>query len=60
MSYGTCKNPRSKRTISIGNTLVAALKEFKRLQEENKKYYRDNYLKHYEKEVINTFTQRKK
>ena len=57
-SYGTCKNPRSQRTISIGDTLVEALKEFKRLQEENRKYYGDNYLKHYEKRVISEYTQR--
>ena len=57
-SYGTCKNPQSQRTISIGDTLVEALKEFKRLQEENKKYYGDNYLKHYEKRVISEYTQR--
>ena len=57
-SYGTCKNPQSQRTISIGDTLVEALKEFKRLQEENKRYYGDNYLKHYEKRVISEYTQR--
>lgn len=57
-SYGTCKNPQSQRTISIGDTLVKALKEFKRLQEENRKYYGDNYLKHYEKRVISEYTQR--
>lgn len=57
-SYGTCKNPQSQRTISIGDTLVKALKEFKRLQEENRKYYGDNYLKHYEKRIISEYTQR--
>ena len=57
-SYGTCKNPQSQRTISIGDTLVEALKEFKGLQEENRKYYGDNYLKHYEKRVISEYTQR--
>jgi len=57
-SYGTCKNPQSQRTISIGDTLVKALKEFKRLQEENRKYYGDNYLNHYEKRVISEYTQR--
>ena len=57
-SYGTCKNPQSQRTISIGDTLAEALKEFKRLQEENKRYYGDNYLKHYEKRVISEYTQR--
>ena len=57
-SYGTCKNPQSQRTISIGDTLVESLKEFKRLQEENRRYYGDNYLKHYEKRVISEYTQR--
>ena len=56
--YGTCKNPQSNRTISIGDTLVKALKEFKKEQEEYKKYYSDSYLKHYEKKVINEYTKR--
>ena len=56
--YGTCKNPQSNRTISIGDTLVKALKEFKKEQEEYKKYYGDSYLKHYEKKVINEYTKR--
>lgn len=56
--YGSCKNPQSRRTISIGDTLVKALKEYKKEQEENKKFYGDSYLKHYEKEVINEYTQR--
>lgn len=56
--YGTCKNPQSNRTISIGDTLVKALKEFKKEQEEYKKFYGDAYLIHYEKKVINEYTQR--
>ena len=56
--YGTCKNPQSNRTISIGDTLVKALKEFKKEQEEYKKYYGNSYLKHYEKKVINEYTKR--
>ena len=56
--YGTCKNPQSNRTISIGDTLIKALKEFKKEQEEYKKYYGDSYLKHYEKKVINEHTKR--
>ena len=56
--YGTCKNPQSNRTISIGDTLIKALKEFKKEQEEYKKYYGDSYLKHYEKKVINEYTKR--
>lgn len=56
--YGTCKNPQSRRTISIGDTLVKALKDYKNLQEENKRFYGDSYLKHYEKQVINEYTHR--
>ena len=54
--YGSCKNPQSNRTISIGDTLVKALKEYKKEQEENKKFYGDSYLMHYEKKVINEIT----
>ena len=57
--YGTCKNPQSNRTIGIGDTLVKALKEYKKEQEEYIKFYGDAYLKHYEKEVINPHTERK-
>ena len=57
--YGDCKNPQSKRTISIGDTLVNALKEYKKEQEENKKFYGDSYLKYYEKIVINENTNKK-
>jgi integrase len=56
--YGTCKNPQSRRTISIGDTLIKALKEYKKEQEEYKKYYKDEYLKHYEKKVLNEYTKR--
>jgi integrase len=56
--YGTCKNPQSRRTISIGDTLIKALKEYKKEQEEYKKYYKDEYLKHYEKKVYNEYTNR--
>lgn len=56
--YGTCKNPQSNRTISIGDTLVKALKEYKKEQEENKKFYGDSYIMHYEKQVINEYKNR--
>ena len=56
--YGSCKNPQSNRVISIGDTLVKALKEFKKEQQEYKKYYGDAYLKHYEKKTINEYTNR--
>ena len=42
--YGDCKNPQSRRTISIGDTLVNALKDYKKEQEENRKFYGDSYL----------------
>lgn len=56
--YGTCKNPQSRRTISIGDTLIIALKEYKKEQDDYKKFYGDTYLKHYEKNIINEYTQR--
>ena len=57
--YGSCKTPTSHRTISIGDRLIKALKEYKKEQEELKKFYGDVYLKHYEKEVVNEYTKRK-
>ena len=56
--YGTCKTPQSRRTISIGDTLVKALKAYKKEQAEYKKFYNDAYLLHYEKKVINEYTKR--
>ena len=56
--YGDCKNPQSKRTISIGDTLVNALKEYKKEQEENQKFYGDSYLYYYEKRVLNDITKK--
>ena len=56
--YGSCKNPQSRRTIAIGDTLIKALKEYKKLTEEHKKFYGDKYLKHYEKKVLNENTKR--
>lgn len=56
--YGDCKNPQSKRTISIGDTLVNALKEYKKEQEENRKFYGDSYLCYYEKKVLNEITKK--
>ena len=56
--YGSCKNPQSRRTIAIGDTLIKALKEYKKLTEEHKKFYGDKYLKHYEKKVLNEYTKR--
>ena len=57
-SYGTCKNPQSQRTINIGDTLVKALKDYKKLQQENREYYGESYLKHYEKRIMNEYTNR--
>ncbi len=34
--YGSCKNPQSRRTIAIGDTLIKALKEYKKLELEKK------------------------
>ena len=56
--YGTCKNPQSRRTISIGDTLIKALKEYKKEQEENRKFYGDSYLCYYEKKVLNEITKK--
>ena len=56
--YGSCKTPQSRRTITIGDTLVKALKEFKKEQEENKAFYGNSYLKHYEMPVLNEYTNR--
>ena len=54
--FGTCKTKSSYRTIDIGDTLVNALKECKKEQEENKLEYGDYYMKHYAKIVKNTYT----
>ena len=54
--FGTCKTKSSYRTIDIGDTLVNALKEYKKEQEENKLEYGDYYMKHYAKIVKNTYT----
>ncbi len=56
--YGDCKNPQSRRTISVGDTLINALKEYKQEQEENRKFYGDSYLCYYEKKVLNEITKR--
>ncbi len=57
--FGTCKTPSSYRTIDIGDTLVNALKEYKKEQEKYKKEYGDSYMKHYAKEVENPYTKKK-
>lgn len=57
--FGTCKTPKSHRTIEIGDTLVNALKEYKEEQEKHKKDYGDSYMKHYAKEVPNIYTNKK-
>ena len=56
--FGTCKTKSSYRTIDIGDTLLNALKEYKKEQEENKIEYGDSYMKHYAKEVTNQYTKR--
>lgn len=56
--FGTCKTKSSYRTIRIGDTLLNALKEYKKEQEENRIEYGDTYMKHYAKEVINQYTKK--
>lgn len=56
--FGTCKTQTSYRTIPIGDTLVKALKEFKKEQEIHKKNYGDTYMKHYKKTVINPYNKK--
>ena len=53
--FGTCKTETSYRTIPIGDTLLNALKTYKKEQEENKINYGDTYMKHYKKSVINPY-----
>ena len=57
--FGTCKTPKSHRTIDIGDTLVNALKEYKEEQEKYRKEYGDSYMKHYAKEVKNIYTNKR-
>ena len=56
---GTCKTLSSYRTIDIGDTLVEALKEFKKEQEIFKEQYGNMYIKHYTKEVVNPYNNKK-
>ena len=53
--FGTCKTQTSYRTISIGETLLKALKEYKEEQEVHRLNYGDTYMKHYKKNVINPY-----
>lgn len=53
--FGTCKTEASYRTIPIGDTLINALKTYKKEQEENKINYGDTYMKHYKKNVISPY-----
>lgn len=53
--FGTCKTQSSYRTITIGDTLVNALKDYRREQEENEKYYNNSYMKHYLVETQNYY-----
>ena len=46
---------QKNRTIPIGDTLLNALKTYKKEQEENKINYGDTYMKHYKKSVINPY-----
>ena len=51
--FGPCKTASSYRTIEIGDTLINALKEYKKEQENFKQQYGDSYMKHYLKIVKN-------
>lgn len=53
---GTCKTESSYRTITIGDTLLDALKKFKEETDNNKKLFGDSYLLHYKKTVKNEYT----
>ena len=53
--FGTCKTQTSYRTITIGDTLINALKTYRKEQEENKINYGDTYMKHYKKNVISPY-----
>ena len=53
--FGTCKTQTSYRIITIGDTLINALKEYKEEQEMHKQNYGDTYMKHYKKNVINPY-----
>ena len=46
---------QKNRTIPIGDTLLNALKTYKKEQEENKINYGDTYMKHYKKSVVNPY-----
>lgn len=54
--FGDCKTSSSVRTISIGDTLVNHLTEYKEKQEKYKQDYGEMYMKHYLKEVSNVYT----
>lgn len=53
--FGPCKTESSYRIIEIGDTLVSALKEYKKEQDQNKNNYGDSYMKHYIKKVVNPY-----
>lgn len=50
--FGACKNQSSYRTIDVGDTLLDALKEYKKWQEENEEAYGDQYTKIYLKDEV--------
>ena len=50
--FGTCKTPKSYRTIDIGDTLLNALKEYKAWQEQNEIAYNNLYTKQYLKDEV--------
>lgn len=50
--FGSCKTPKSYRTIDIGDTLLNALKEYKEWQEKNELEYDNLYTKQYLKDEV--------
>ena len=53
--FGTCKTQSSYRTVTIGDTLINALRNYKNEQEKNEKYYNNSYMKHYLVETKNNY-----
>ena len=50
--FGSCKTPKSYRTIDVGDTLLNALKEYKEWQEKNEVEYDKLYTRQYLKDEV--------
>lgn len=53
--FGACKTKGSYRTVTVGDTLINALKEYKIEQDRHKLEYGYTYMKHYKKIVNNPY-----